>query len=113
MVTTHTKMSLIQARGVKCEVCRCTRWKGCSILPGLVMARKDRLNPAYTDENAILVCRMCFYLHGYNKRRPHKRRTKAEMAELSTVRPSMLDRLARDPTPLSKQEITEHWKGQQ
>jgi hypothetical protein len=42
------------------------------------MARKDRMNPAYTDDNAILVCRMCFYLKGFNKR--VKRRTPAEIA---------------------------------
>ena len=80
MITTHTKMSLIQARGVRCEICKCTRWKGCSILPGLVMARKDFMNPVYSDENAILLCRMCYYTEGYNKRRPFKRRTKAEIA---------------------------------
>ena len=76
MVTIHTKMSLIQARGARCEVCKCSRWKGHSIVTALVMARKDRNNLQYTDENAILVCRMCFYTQGYNKR---NRRTKAEI----------------------------------
>jgi hypothetical protein len=79
MVRTHTKISLINARGARCEVCKCSRWKGASIVTALVMARKDRVNPEYTDENAILVCRMCFYQHGYNRRRPFKRRTKAEL----------------------------------
>jgi hypothetical protein len=75
----HTKNSLILLRGARCELCRCTRWKGKSIISGLVMARKDIHNKAYTDENAILVCRMCFYEHGLNRRIITKRRTKAEM----------------------------------
>lgn len=85
MVRTYTRSALILARGARCQVCKCTRWKGGSILPALVMARKDLSNREYTEDNVILVCRMCFYTNGYNRRTIIKRRTKAEMLSARTA----------------------------
>jgi antirestriction protein ArdC len=77
MIQAIKKLDLIIRRGCACEVCGVTKWRGESIAPCLKMARKDRENMDHTEENCILVCAMCFYMHGYNKRRSLKNRQHA------------------------------------
>jgi hypothetical protein len=71
------KFQLILERGARCQFCKASKFKGESIVTDLVMTRKDRMNPEYTDENALLICRACYYASGLNKRR-----TKKEMESL-------------------------------